>query len=360
MKAWRYAGAMRKLSSRLPFLLTLVAVAILLHGCIGPGKIPANLRKALEDRFSIRFIEQPLKKSGPKDHYLAIHDTEDRGAFLRPPLDLHPPFRWELKFGLFSPSTSTGDGIFGTELDVRGSEPLVFYGLFAQSVNGGLNVFASSNAGIHGSKFYAGIRIVEAAVEHDGKEMIFFARPAGSDAPYDEIARLSVPDLGGPLNATAGAFNIGAGEVGFDCIRVVKNGNPPEPVSPEHDAANALFAVAREILEAIYSLDGFTPDAAEGGAHIQNALDLLDAAMAQVEALDEPGKKTPQKLALKNLKKAGKKIAKALKLLEKSGLKKSEKVVKNLWKGGVQLVIGGAVILPADLRASLPGEVKNF
>lgn len=307
-----------------------------------------------------RDFRGPQKKGPPqpRDRYygMVFHKDGHTFAFSRPPRDLWSPFLYQMKFGVFNPANTAGlDGaIFGLELDRRGSDPLEFYGIFAQFTQGGLNVFVSSHDGNHGAKFYPETLIVEVAAQHDGTDLVFSARPSGSQAEFDEIARLPLPDVGGPLNAGFGAFSItGEAEVGFDCFRVVFNGESPTPLSPAHVATDSIFDVLHCVAEAGYALDE-DPDEAAARDALNATLGALAVAQTDIAAIDAPGKKSPARIAAKNVKKATKKIGKAKKLLDKKGAAKADKIIKNLLKAGLLLIKAGDEILPEDLRNSLP------
>lgn len=83
----------------------------------------------------------------PKDQYLAFL-TKRRASnsfqFGRLSCDLWAPFRCETSAGLYDArkAAATDGAIFCMELDGRATDPLQFYGICAQVINGGLNVYA--------------------------------------------------------------------------------------------------------------------------------------------------------------------------------------------------------------------------
>jgi hypothetical protein len=269
-----------------------------------------------------------------------------------------------LEFGVFREDLAVGlgSGIFGIELDARGSDPLEFYGCFAQYLQGGLNTFvskrgpgdsAASNVGQH---FFADTLRVEVFVAHDGQNLVFRARPA--DTTQTPLVIGTVPFVQQkPLNPGIGAFNIGdKGQVGFDRLEFGANGNPPAPVSPAEKAVSDLFRAAAPILHAQNLLDGAAPDMAGAAAAFGDARARLDIALASLDAIPVTAKRSPLQQARDRLILAQFALGGAEALLAAGDSRKVPAAIRIIeCKLLLGLFLCVDLILPPVLALSLPG-----
>jgi hypothetical protein len=287
-------------------------------------------------------------------------------GFVSIPYDLWPPFDLSARFGVFDESKAPGigPGLFGVELDARGTDPLQFYGVYAQYVQGGLNVFLSkrgpgdSGASNIGQRFFADTRIVEVSLSHDGANLVVSARPSGSTAPADVVATLAFV-VTTPLNPGFGAFNIGdRAEIGFDDFELGANGTPPVPVSPAHAAVTELGTALFRLVSAHNRLDGTdAPDLPAADVALGEAATRLDAARLRTEGIPDLGKaRTAKAKALERIELARASVDKVRRLLESKGASRADAAMKILARTARSHVLRAAdAILPDDLRAALPG-----
>ncbi len=252
------------------------------HVSIGFRSVPANAVTLAP--------AGPAAATAPVDRYVfmrAQKKAQGGFAFALLPRDLWGPFRWELTAGLFDPAhANVGPGFFCTELDARGTNPLQFYALCVQPVPGGLLVFVSSHLGNHGQLFLAGATIVDLAVEHDGTNLLFQVREAGTP-DYALVAQVPLDPQPFPLLPSIGVSNVGQGaEAGFDNFRVPFNGVSPVALTPEQAVVRLIWddAVDDEVA-ALFLLDGPTPDAAAARANLVEAQGGLDGILVAAQAL---------------------------------------------------------------------------
>ncbi len=310
--------------------VVLLALLVLATGCVTSlgKKGGSNLRWS--------------QKRVGNDHYLGVQvrGRAPGSGFILLKRNLWPPFRWEVTYGVYGGEASS-TGTFGSELDAVGSSPLQFYGISAQYVSGGLNVFAASHLsapGTHGSKFYPGVRKVDVAIEHDGSKLRYYSRPHGTGASYDLLAEIDVTGQMLPVRPTVGVFHIEKQDrIGFDHFRVAENGMPPAP-SAEDEAVAKIFQAVDAQVDAFDGVDGETPNPTAAVALLADSRESLDAALAKVDEIlaGASGKrsgKTGPAAAKKFLLKARKKLLSAKKKLERSGK------VKNPARGLKKIIV---------------------
>lgn len=316
------------------------------------------------------FFPEPAPAAKPKrvrEQYVAVtakRRAQDARAFVRIPLDLWAPFEVAVRFGVFREDRAAGldGGLFGVELDARGPEPLEFYGLYAQYVNGGLNVFVSKrgpgDAGATniGQRFFPATLRVDATLAHDGANLVFSARPAGATEAPVVVATLPFAQ-NAPLNPGIGAFQIDdRAQVGFSRLRLVANGAPPAPVPADEAAIAALFRAAAPIVEARDLLESEAPDTAAALALLDQAAPLLDAAKAALESLpDAPkGRASPLEFAVARMELAVIALATARNLLGERPDRPAKVLALLDCRVLVHLVLVLDAALPFVLRDSLP------
>jgi hypothetical protein len=263
------------------------------------------------------------KDEDPVNRYLAIQ--ADKGpapsSFTIPvPRDLRPPFRVQLTAGSFDPALADGleDGVFGIGVEVEGVDPREFHELRATFVEGGLEVRAATHEGEPGAVVsLPGAGIADLAVEHDGTDLVLSARPR-SEGPFQEVARIAFPATERTMRPYIHVSGIRNGAVvGFD-DPVVENGSS-DPGGEAEVRELLWLALEHEVL-ATADLDA--GDTGPGpGASLGEAAAKLSEAYAKTEALlagaaKKKGKTGP-KPALRQIRKARKKIAKAIKKLDR-------------------------------------------
>lgn len=202
-------------------------------------------------------------------------------GFLQAPRELWAPFRWEVTAGRLDPDgISVGPGFFCTELDGKDTDPLEYYGICAQPIGGGLNVFVIRRGnGNVGQLFLPGADAVEFAVEADGESMVFQARIPGG-GPWSTVASIAFSDPGFGLLPSVGASQMPAdGQADFDFFRVVSNGSKPGATGEEL-AGEAAWKVVDALLEAGYALDDGADDIGGADAAYAGAEDAVAAALA--------------------------------------------------------------------------------
>lgn len=268
----------------------------------------------------------------PQDRYLAFRATKANNAgFFVVPRDLWTPFRFESAGGLYEPQLAAKavGGTFGIELDRRGPlPPADFYGISAQVLANGLNVFAYTQAsGVVGQLFFQDATEIEFAIDADGTDMEFLAREPG-DLNFQTIANVGFANQQEPLNPGMGAFGLQKkGVVGFDDFRVAFNGDAPFVLSAEQVAARAIWDATAGQIDAAHGLDGATPDYAAAEAALAGSLPLLQDAIAALQAL--PASKARKK-AIKDLKDARPLVVEAHAFAQKQ--KKAAKAIGKLKK----------------------------
>ena len=352
-------------------LIALPLIAIALAACPGAVDAPGK-RHSTASTEGIGRVKNADKSLTQFLAFGAGKKATNAFRFFRPPYDLNGDFRVELTFGIYDERKTAGlDGktIFGLEIDRRSTEtPLQFYGCFAQffSVQNGLNVFVSSHNGNHGAQFFAGARRVDVIAERSGDAITFSARDADVGGTFQAIATVPMTSPNDPHNPGLGAFNIDdPGQVGFTNFRIPTNGTSGATLAPQHVALNSFYDACFAILEASYALNGAGADPGAATAQLNAAATTLDATIALVEALPavvaQKKKKKKKKLsgpalALKELQRIRKEVAKALKKIDKKGAKASRSVIKSVTKKMVKSAVKVTDgLLTDELRETLAG-----
>ncbi len=243
------------------------------------------------------------------------------------PRRLHPPFRWEIRAGAISQSgTPVGPGFFCMELDVVGSDPLEFYGICAQPVPQGLNVFVirrGNNA--VGQVLLEGATVVDLGVEADGSTLRFRAAAPGDDP--EEVASIPFTGQGVALEPTLGAVDLPSGaRVDFDLSRVAFN-HLPATADATDAARERLFVVGDRLLDAHHALDDGREDRAGAAVALAAALAADGEAAEAVDILPNPVLRT---LASDRLLRARRSLVSAQALLERD--RPSKKVLARVTK----------------------------
>lgn len=216
--------------------------------------------------------------------------TGDGTAFgvVRAPRELWAPFRWEVRAGTLHPEgTPVGPGFFCVELDDLMTDPSTYFGICAQPVAGGLNVFVIRNGNNNvGQRFLPGTSAVDFAVEGTGTSLRFLA--AAPDGGEEEVAEIAFADQQRPLFPSVGAAQMPPGtRADFDFSRVVAN-SLPGSASKGRVAREQVFVASDHLQEAEYALDAGAGDRDEADLRIELAVESVDEAAATVAALSDP------------------------------------------------------------------------
>jgi hypothetical protein len=296
-------------------------------------------------------------KPGPKppnDTELVFRATKKADGtafgFVRFNRNLYAPFRVSLVGGLSDPAGSTGftgNSQFCMELDRRDTltpdiADLRYVLICARSEGDGIRVRAQDKFAQYGNRFFAATKIVELEIEHNGTDLIFRAGAATFEggATLVEFARITNHAVTAAYLPSLGSSFLGyPAEISFDKARVELSGAPPQGLSPEQLVANALYPAFDGTLEAVYDLDGGTPDTASARARLVAAQAVVAAQATAIGALAES--KT-RKQAVSSLKQTGAALAAAVKAIDaaKPQATLAKKVAKALG-----LVLGTVEIL---------------
>lgn len=193
-------------------------------------------------------------------------------------VSLWAPFTIETSGGLYSSKgAEQADGAqFCLELDGHMTNPLQYYGMCAQVIQGGLNIYAYNSivGGSIGSQFFAGATEADIRIQTSGGTMSFLARPSTSSS-WTNIATMPFAGQTVALNPAIGASRLKSGaRLGFDNTQVLANSDPPAepPPTPQETYVNGLQDVLFPMVRASHNL---------GSADVD-----LDAARAELEAAD--------------------------------------------------------------------------
>lgn len=261
-------------------------------------------------------------------------------AFSRADLSLWAPFRFQTSGGLYSSkgAAQANGGQFCLEVDGRNTRPLQFFGICAQVINNGLNIYAfTSGAGASiGSQFFSGAREADLAIDADGEMMRFLARPGGASS-WTTLASIPFSGQNIPLQPAVGASRLSAGaRLGLDNMEVISNGDPPPPARTPQEIyldllQNALFPLIR----AGHNLGSAEADPATALEEITEADTWLERARSSLE--DDPffGTEEQRDAIREELERAMEEINRARAALEerintRKALKKLKKAVEAL------------------------------
>jgi hypothetical protein len=332
-----------------------LALAVSAAGCAKQSKAPGESTAAAVARLR-RTIARPYVT-------MRADEIQGGGEYDMVPLDMWMPCRWEATFGTFDSKRASGlDGaFFGTSLDARGDPAGSYYGVYASRSGGGLSVSSEtedpiSHATVYpGSAFFPGATKIDAAIELDGANVVFYARDASAGGAYQPIGSVPFASQPYPLNPGIEAGGLtGRAEIGYTHLRVVSNSDAPSPITPEHAAVNAILTAMAAVAEARWALD-------EDPSATASALSWLDTASARMEDAKTAigaipaAKPTPRDKALRIVAGAETKVAKSRSKLAAKGEAASKAVVKELGPRFFDLVRAADAVLPQDLRDSLPG-----
>lgn len=234
----------------------------------------------------------------PEDAELTVRTSKKAAGsafgFLRFNRNLYPPFRVSMVGGLLDPAGSTGftgNSQFCMELDRRDTitqdiADLRYVLICARSEGDGIRVRAQDKFAQYGNRLFAGTKIVELEIEHDGTDLIFRAGAAtfAGGATLEEFARITNHSVTSAYLPSLGASFLGyPAEVSFDRARVEASGPPPAGLSPEQTVAHALYPAFDGLLEALYDVDGAAQDLPSALARLSAVRAVLSA---QATALD--------------------------------------------------------------------------
>ncbi len=280
----------------------------------------------------------------PSEFELAIRAKKkaDGSAFgfTRFNRNLYPPFRLSMVGGLLDPAGSTGfsgNSQFCIEIDRRDTltpdiADLRFVLICARSEGDGIRVRAQDKFAQYGNRLFAGTKVVELEIEHNGTDLIFRAGAATFDggAALVEFARITNHAVTSAYLPSLGAsFLSFPAEVSFDKARIEAGGAAPQGLTPEQIVAHALYPALDGALEAIYDLDGGTPDAVSARARLVAAQAVVSAQATVIDAL---AASKARKQAASRVKAAGAALAAAVKAIdgEKPQATLAKKVAKAL------------------------------
>lgn len=256
-------------------------------------------------------------------------------------VSLWAPFTIETSGGLYSSKgAEQADGAqFCLELDGHMTNPLQYYGMCAQVIQGGLNIYAYNSivGGSIGSQFFAGATEADIRIQTSGGTMSFLARPSTSSS-WTNIATMPFSGQTIALNPAIGASRLNKGaRLGFDNTQVLANSEPPAapPPTPQEiyvsQLQDALFAFVRaghnigsadadfdtviaELDEAQESLEDALEDLEGGGPGFgtQAERDALREEILEALGELEMGERLNTKKALKQVKKAVEAVIRAI------------------------------------------------
>jgi hypothetical protein len=309
-------------------ILALGLAAAWLGGCVS-GEMAGVKAKRGSERVGYAMTSPDAKAaSQPKNRYLELRAKKGKvgaqGALVMP-CDMWMPFRWEVTGGVFDPdyAAQTDGAILGTELDGRGSwPPTIYYGISAQYTGGGLNAYAythNSSSPI-GSHYFAGVTRLEFAIEADGANIMFYARPKGSSS-WTTLGTYPLTNQTVPLNPAMGVFNMDSkGRVGFDDFRLVTNGVSPTPLSSQQTVARLIWESSVGIVGSMHGLDGAKPNFGLALTDLPTSITGLNAAVTACDAITDD---KIRKKAKNYIEKAIKKTTKAHNSAEDQNAKKA-------------------------------------
>lgn len=233
-------------------------------------------------------------ESSDKDRYFKLEGKKHEPAggrvgFIQMPRELWAPFRFETSGGLYDLNHPATQGRFCTEIGRTGSPPSQYYGMCANILPGGLQVYAyaHTSGSALGSVVFAGATEVDFAIETSGSGMTFYSRPTGNPV-WVEIATHPFSGQTVPLFPAVGAVGIGKKEVvGFDNFRLVSNSPSPDAQSSEQIVATALWSAADGMLESMHGLDGTAPDYDAAATDLAQSQSDLAAAKSLVASVTD-------------------------------------------------------------------------
>jgi hypothetical protein len=279
------------------------------------------------------------------------------------PLDLIPPFRVECTVGLcdeaFYPAPTA---VFGFSVVERTGAQREF-SADCSRVGG---ITATASFGTPTPRAFAGAERVDLAFEHDGTDLVAYARKRDAAAPWTEVSRAAVAATG-PFLPKLSALNFEPGQmVSYYSLRV--RANAPYALgqaTPQHQAVRAMAEALNALADGADELVSATPDAAAARQRFEAASQLVRDAVAALDVAAGPGKKDPDARRLKKARKAALKAAKgvtkAVGNLDVNTSRGEAAVMKGVGSAALSLAQAGDQVLPDDLRAAIGGlTFKSF
>ncbi len=278
------------------------------------------------------------------------------------PLDLIAPFRVECTVGLcdeaFYPAPSA---VFGFSVVERTGAEREF-SADCSRVGG---ITATASFGTPAPHAFAGAERVDLALEHDGTDLVAYARANGA-AAWTEVSRAAVTATG-PFLPKFGVLNFEPGQmVSYYSLRVRANAPyAPGQATPQHAAVRAMAEALGALADGADELASETSDVAAATLRFEAAQRLVADAVAALDSAAGPGKRDPSARRLKKARKAALKAAKgvtkALGNLDVNSAGGATAVVKGVGSAALSLAQAGDQVLPDDLRAAIGGlTLKSF
>ncbi len=276
---------------------------------------------------------------------------------LTAPYDLVPPFRVECVVGLCDPAFyPSPSAVFGMSVVTRTGSAAEF----ALDVSRTAGMTATAAFGAASPQSFPDAQRIELALEHDGVELVGYARDHAVGGAWNEVSRTLAP-AGDIYLPRIYAMNFEPGQmVSFYSL------SAPENAPYGAGQATTTHEIVRKLVESLdrmavgtESLGADTPDAATAELEFRAAAQLVDEAFAALAEVDAPAKRSAadrrRRKAQKAGRKAAKRVAQALGRLSANGADDAPAVSKRLASAAVSIVQAGDQLLPDDLRAAVGG-----
>lgn len=273
------------------------------------------------------------------------------------PVELHPPFRVEMTVGLCDPDLAPGPGAsFGGGIAESAGGTGRWYtkcrvenGLTTTSSLGGRTTFP-----------FPGAQRVDLAFQHDGTDLIAFARDPEASATWQEIGRETLGTTTGVFLPDVFALDLPVGTMtSVYALKFPQNGASPPGASPQREAVREMAAATTPLVAADAALHGLGGDAPAAANHVDAARARVDAAVQRLGERLAAKAKSPEDKALASararLVRTSKSLKKAAALLRSKGMAQARRVDKSLGKALKEVLKATDAALPADLRAAIGG-----
>jgi hypothetical protein len=284
-------------------------------------------------------------------------DTRPNGRRATVPVELRPSFRLETTIGLCDPAFAPDAGAtFGVALgdgyDGDG------WSSIALSVNAGLDATPSFGTGT--KKSFPGATRLDLAFEHDGTELVAYARDPMVSAAWQELSRATVAAPSGFFVAEFWARDLQPGAMTtVSSLTFVSNGSVPDGATFGQRAVRALADASGPVVQANALLGSTSGDSAAIAALLAAARLRLDDAVTTLDTYTPGAKKTAEEKAVakarRSLTKAAAGLDAAARILEKKGFAKSAAARKKTAAALAALAGAADLVLPADTRAAIGG-----